>query len=132
MTNWTYRCLIVPDSQVVFARALSASVAGPSGDGMWTTPLSKSGLLPATHWISTGLISAEFASLLPLTTFPSDAEPIYTNGNPEMVVQLAAANGYLTTVEQVQALFDASDITDEKPEDVFIRVNLLMSKIESY
>lgn len=45
--------------------------------------------------------------------FPSDAEPIYPPGNPEMVAQLATANGYETPTEQVQALFDASGITEE-------------------
>jgi hypothetical protein len=114
MTDWTYRCLIVPDANVVFARALSEAVAGPAGAGMWTTPLSASGLLPATHWISAGLISAEFAALLPLTTYPADAEPVTTPGGAAMVAQLAAANGFEATIEQVQALLDVSDITEQE------------------
>lgn len=127
MTDWTYRCLIVPDAQVDYARALSEAVAGAAGAGMWTTPLSASGLLPATHWISAGLISAEFAALLPLTTFPPDAEPINTPGNPEMVAQLATTNGYSTTTEQVQALFDASDITEEEAQQAMSRLGLQMA-----
>lgn len=127
MTDWTYRCLIVPDDQVEYARALSEAVAGAAGAGMWTTPLSASGLLPATHWISAGLISAEFAALLPLTTFPADAEPIYTPGNPEVVAQLATDNGYSTTTEQVQALFDASDITEQEAMQEISRTGLKIS-----
>jgi hypothetical protein len=114
MTDWTYRCLIVPDAHVVFARALSETVAGPAGAGMWTPPLSASGFMPATHWISAGLISAEFAALLPLTTYPADAEPVTTPGGAAMVAQLAAANGFEATIEQVQALLDASDITEQE------------------
>ena len=68
-----------------YARELAATVAGPSGSGMWTTPLSATGQEPATHWISAGLISEDFAALLPLTTYPEDAEPITTPGNPEAV-----------------------------------------------
>lgn len=67
MSQWTHRTLIVQDSDVEFARLLTATIAGSSGDGMWNTPLSETGNLPATHWISSGLITAEFAELLPLT-----------------------------------------------------------------
>lgn len=131
MTEWTYRCLITPDAQVDYARELAATVAGPSGAGMWTTPLSASGLLPATHWISAGLISAEFASLLPLITFPIDAEPVYTPGNPEVVAQMAQANGMQTTTEEVQALYDASDITDEDAFAAMARLGLKVASEES-
>lgn len=51
-TIWTYRCLIVPDAHVQFARDLCAAVAGPAGAGMFTAPLSPTGAEPATHWIS--------------------------------------------------------------------------------
>ena len=114
---WTYRCLIVPDEQVVFARELAATVAGPAGAGMWTTPLSPTGAEPATHWISAGLISQDFAALLPL-----DDEP----GNAALVAELATANGMATTAEQVQALFDASDITKEEPHAAMARLGLVM------
>lgn len=127
MTDWIYRCLIVPDAQVVFARALSETVAGPAGAGMWTTPLSASGFMPATHWISAGLISAEFAALLPLTSYPVDAEPITVPGDAAMVAQVVTANGFETTAEQVQALFDASDITEQEAMQAWGRLGLSMA-----
>lgn len=114
---WTYRCLIVPDSQVAFARDLSATVAGPAGAGMWTTPLSPTGAEPATHWISAGLISQDFAALLPLGDNP---------GNAALVAELATANGYPTTVEQVRALFDAADVTEEESHTAMARLGLVM------
>lgn len=118
---WTYRCLIVPDDQVVFARELAATVAGPSGAGMWTTPLSPTGAEPATNWISAGLISQDFAALLPLGDDP---------GNAALVAELAAANGMETTAEQVQILFDASDITEEESHVAMARLGLMMVQPE--
>lgn len=117
MNNWTYRCLIVPDDQVVFARALSATVAGSAGAGMWTTPLSPTGAEPATHWISAGLISQDFAALLPLGDEP---------GNAALVAELATANGMETTAEQVQALFDVADVTEEESHTAMARLGLVM------
>jgi hypothetical protein len=127
MTEWKYRCLIVPDAQVAFARALSETVAGPAGAGMWTTPLSASGFMPATHWISAGLISAEFAALLPLTSYPADAEPITVPGDAATVAQLAAENGFEATAEQVQALYGVSDITEQDAMQAWGRLGLSMA-----
>ena len=126
MTVWTYRAIIVPDAQVTYARELSAAVAGPAGEGMFTAPLSATGQEPATHWISAGLISEDFAALLPLTTYPEDAEPITTPGNPEAVAALANEAGYTTTPEQVQELFDASDVTEQEAHEVMARLGLQM------
>lgn len=126
MTIWTCRAIIVPDAQVAYARELFAAVAGPAGDGMYTTPLSATGQEPATHWISAGLISEDFAAVLPLTTYPEDAEPITTPGNPEAVAMLANEAGYETTTEAVQALFDASDVTEQEAHEVMARLGLQM------
>lgn len=125
-TIWTYRCLIVPDAHVQFARDLCAAVAGPAGAGMFTAPLSATGQEPATHWISAGLISEDFAALLPLTTYPADAEPVHTPGNAAQVAELANATGYATTEAHVQALFDASDITEQDPQQAMNRLGLQM------
>jgi hypothetical protein len=120
----TYLCLIIPDSQSTYARELSAVVAGPAGEGMYTTALSQTGEDPATHWISAGIISDEFAAMLPLTTYLLDAEPITTTGNPEAVAMLANNAGYATTVQQVQALFDASNVTEQDAHGAMARMGL--------
>jgi hypothetical protein len=118
---WTYRCLIVPDAQVAFARDLSATVAGPAGAGMWTTPLSPTGAEPVTHWISAGLIGEDFANLLPFGDNP---------GNAALVAELATANGMETNAEQVQILFDDSDITEEESHEAMARLGLMMVQPE--
>ena len=124
-TIWTYRALVVPDALVTYARELTAAVAGEAGQGMYSAALSPTGQEPATHWMSAGMIAGDFAALLPLTTYPPDAEPIYTPGNPELVAQMAQANGMQTTAEDVQALYDASDITDEAAFAAMARLGLV-------
>ena len=101
--SWTHRCLIVPAAHVKFARQLPRAIAGPSGAGMWTTPLSPTGSKPATHFISAGLIDEQFAALMPLTQYPADEEPIHTPGRAAIAAHLATQNGYVVTTEEVQA-----------------------------
>ena len=124
----TYRCLIVENSQVELARTLTATIAGSSGDGMWTTPLSATGELPATHWISAGLISEQFATMLPLTSYPADEEPIYQPGRPEVAAYLATEAGVPTTYEQVVKLFSAADVTEQDPGTAMDRLGLVMTQ----
>lgn len=127
---WTYRCLIVPDAQVAFARDLSATVAGPAGAGMWTTPLSPTGAEPATHWISTGYISQEFAHMVPCQTWEQvDGEWVQTGsepGSPEAVHQACTAAGMEVTLEGIQAVFAGADVTAQEPFTALARLGLVM------
>jgi hypothetical protein len=63
--------MIVPAAHVALARSLAAGLAGPAGQGMWTTGLSATGAAPATHFISAGQIAYEFAYLM------TSAEALY-------------------------------------------------------
>ncbi len=124
--KWVNRCLIVPASQVKFARQLPAAIAGPSGVGMWTTPLSPTGTEPATHYISAGLIDEQFAALMPLTQYPADSEPIHTPGRAAIAAHLATQAGVPTTTEQVQELFDACDSSQQEPFVALARLGLML------
>ena len=123
--NWTHRCLIVPNAQVEFARSLSAAIAGLSGTGMWTAKLSAGGSEPATHFISSGLIDAQFAALMPLMTYPADAEPIFTPGRPEVAAYLATEAGLIKTYEEVAALFAVCDSSDQEAQVAMARLGLV-------
>jgi len=61
---WAHRTIIVPAPYAAAASAACEHLAGAGGSGMYTTPLSPTGELPATHWISSGLIEQAFADLL--------------------------------------------------------------------
>lgn len=127
MTDWTHRTLIVPTEQVEFARLLTATIAGPSGAGMWTTPLSPTGDLPATHWISSGLIDQQFAALLPLTEYPADGDPVHTPGHPEVCAHLATEAGLAVTPVMVMALFEVSSVTTEDAHTAMARMGLMIA-----
>lgn len=57
------RTIILPAGQAPKARALGKEV-DKRGDGMFTTGLSATGLPPATHFISSGIIDTAFATVL--------------------------------------------------------------------
>ena len=122
----TYRCLIVSNAQVVFARKLSATVAGPSGDNMWTTGLSTEGATSISHWISAGVISEDFATLLPLTEYLDGEAVEVSAGNASATADLATAAGFDVTTEEVQALFTSSSVTAEDAFAAMARMNLVI------
>ena len=105
-----FRTLIVQSNDVILAREIAASF-GTGGEGMWTTPLSSTGLYPATHYISTGYIPPEFANLL------TDAQALY---------DIAIEQGVDCTLEQVEGLIADSDITEEEPFVAMERLGLMM------
>ena len=56
--------MIVPAALVEQVRALAVSLAGDAAAGMWTTGLSKDGSIPPTHYVSSGYIDEQFASII--------------------------------------------------------------------
>lgn len=107
MTTWTHRTIVVPDAVVIPARMACEALAGAGGSGMFTTPLSATGELPATHWISSGLIEQEFAGLL---------------ANPDALAAVAAGAGL--DPAPLVAIVAASDITDEPADVALARLGL--------
>ena len=109
-----FRTMIVQADDVVLAREIASSF-GTGGEGMWTTPLSSTGLYPATHYISTGFIPPEFANLL------TDTQALY---------DIATEQGVVCTLAQVEQLVNNSDITEEEPFVAMFRLGLMMVSSE--
>jgi hypothetical protein len=109
--SWVHRSMIVPLANVDLARSMTAGLAGPSGTNMFTTPLSASGALPASHFISAGLIQDTFAALL-------------TDANATFAACQQA--GLAVTLAQIQALLAASTIDAGEPFAVMARLGLQM------
>jgi hypothetical protein len=59
-----HRTLIVPAVNANLARRLTEGIGAKAGSNMFITKLSATGSLPATHYISSGFIEEEFATLL--------------------------------------------------------------------
>jgi hypothetical protein len=121
-----FRTAIIPAANVVFARGLVAALS-PGGAGMFTTPLSASGNTPATHFISSGMISAAIANLMPLQTWAFNGSWTLTGSTPgpaAVVHQAAVAAGFSCTLAEVQNLFTAADGTEQPPFDAMARLGL--------
>lgn len=123
---WTRRTMIVPAAVVTQARAMAEAASGPAGAGMWTTALSPTGQAPATHYISAGQIEQQFADLMPLTTFDEDGVP---STAPGQYAVIAAATG--VPVEQVQALLEACDVTEQEPFTAMARLGVELVQEEA-
>lgn len=125
---WVHRTIIVPAALVDAARAACAGLAGPGGSGMFTTPLSVTGTLPASHYISSGMIEAPFADLLPLTsvTYGEDGTPSTSTrpGNVALTAQLAAEAGLPITEAEVAALLGGVDVSEQQAEEALSRLGL--------
>jgi len=114
---WTHRTIIVDAAQVELARSLCAAIAGPAGEGMFSTPLSATGLFPATHYISAGLIEDAFSTILPLDIPGAEGtETQRIPGQPEAVlVALPEDYAPVPTLTEVEALFTSLSVTKEDP-----------------
>ena len=125
---WVHRTIIVPATHAEAARAACAGLAGPDGSNMFVTPLSATGMLPASHYISSGMIEAPFADLLPLTTvtYGEDGTPSTSTrpGNVALTVQLAAEAGLPITAAEVSAMFAAVDVSEQSAEGALARLGL--------
>lgn len=113
---WIHRTIIVPAAIVEAARNLGECLH-PAAAGMFTTPLSPTGELPATHYVSSGLIEDVWTVVL------SDAALLYgaaSQGAAEQGLTLAA------TPEDAQALTSQVDLSDESAEVAFERLGLTL------
>lgn len=100
MTVWAHRFMVVPDAQKAVAQSLVLQIAPPpSANGMWTTGLNSAGTGTPTHWISSGLIDANFAAIL---------------GNAAATFSAyQAAGGTTITLPQIQSLYAAATIRSD-------------------
>ena len=135
MSQYTHRTIICPAAFQQLAQGLCAVAAeGDAGAGMFTTGLSATGALPATHYISSGPIYESLADLLPLTTVAyeeEDAAETTRPGNVPVVEGLAAQAGITLPPGAIAALFYAIDVTELGPWAAMARLGLVMVQAEA-
>lgn len=125
MSQYTHRTIIVPAQFQQLAQGLCAVAAeGDAGAGMFTTGLSATGALPATHYISSGPIATEFGDLLPLTTFDEEGEPTTRPGDVATVEAIASQAGIDLPAGTIAALFNAIDVTEQEPFTAMARLGV--------
>jgi len=118
-----FRTLIVRAADAPLSRAIAAGF-GPGGVGMWTTPLSATGSGPATHYISSGLIPADFAGLSPCDVWENGVKTSSYPGDAATVFAYASQAGLPVTLEQITAVFAGSDVSTQQPFDAMARMGL--------
>lgn len=123
-----FRTLIVPAAAAPLVREIAASF-GPGGVGMFTTPLSATGLDPASHYISSGFVPEAFAYMVPCQTWETDEDGAWVlvssePGDPVAVYQAATEAGVICTQADVDALFASADVTAQEPFVAMGRLNL--------
>ena len=136
MSTYTHRTIIVPAAFQQLAQALcEAAAEGDAGAGRFTTGLSATGSLPATHYISSGPIYESFADLLPLTTVEyeqEDSAETTRPGNVEVVEAIALQAGFTLPPGTIAALFDAIDVTEAwTVGEAMARLGLVMVQAEA-
>ena len=126
---YTHRTIIVPAAFQQLAQGLCEAVAeGDAGKGMFTTGLSADGTEPATYYISSGPIAAEFGDLLPFTTFDEEGVPTTHPGDVATVEAIAAQAGFTLPAGTIAALFDAIDVTELDPWAAMARLGLQIAQ----
>jgi hypothetical protein len=128
---WSFRTLITTAATTPLARDIAATLSPTAGQNMWLTGLSATGNAPATHYVSTGLISPEFAMLVPEQMWEQDENGDWVQtgsspGDPVMCYEMCVAGGLTVTQAQVNAVYAAADVTQQEPFVAFARMGLLM------
>lgn len=123
-----FRSWIVPLSVVDACRAIAAGF-GPGGVGMWVVGLSPTGDAPATHFVSSGYVPAEFAGLSPFKEYARDKDGALVEvnayaGDAATVSALATKAGLKLTETQVKAIFAASDVSTQPVFEAMDRLGL--------
>lgn len=123
----TFLTLLITAGHADLARRLAGSF-GSGGLGMFTTPLSADGAEPATHFVSSGMLPAEFADMVPTQTWQEiDGQwtmTASTPGNPAAVYYVAQQQGVQCTLEEVEDTLATADVTGQPPFTAFARLGL--------
>lgn len=126
-----FRTIIVTAADVALSRQIAAGF-GPGGVGMWTTGLSATGNAPVTHYISSGLIPATYASLSPNTSWDASGNQIgHHPGSAATVHALALQGGLSVTLADIEGLFSRSDSSEQNPHHAMARLGLKLVDITS-
>ena len=134
MADWAFRTLICTAATTPLARDIAATLSPSGGQNMWLTGLSATGNAPATHYVSTGLISPEFAALVPEQVWEQDENGDWvqtgsTPGDPVLCYQMCVAQGMTVTQAQINAVYAAADVTAQEPFTAFGRMGLKMVQV---
>ena len=111
---WVHKTMVVPSEYADAAKYACSLLAGAGGSGMFSTGLSKDGLPPPSHFVSSGLIEDFFSDLLE---------------NPENLRSIA--DKYNLDADTLINIISSAEITNETAEEVFVRMGLKLVNQET-
>lgn len=120
-TEYVNRTIILPAKHAPLARSLAAHLAGPPGDGMWVVGLSEDAAAPATHFVSSGAIGAEFDGVL------TDTDVLWGAVQASLGTGLKSVQG--VTREDCATLVAAAVVVDLDEEPVFATFERLQLRL---
>lgn len=125
-----FRTMILPASVTPLAREI-ANTLSTAAQGMWTTGLSPTGAEPATHYISSGFITPDFAYMVPEQFWEQDETGEWvqtgsTPGDPVAVYEACTAAGMMVTQAEIDAVFAVADVTEQEPFLAMGRMGLVL------
>ena len=128
--SWSFRTLIVTAADAPLARDIAVTLSPEGGKNMWLAAYSADGSEPATHYVSTGAISPEFAALMPDQTWELDEDGNWvmtanTPGDPVALFNLCQQAGMTVTQAEIDAIYANSDVTEQDPQVALGRLNLV-------
>lgn len=125
-----FRTLILPASVTPLAKEI-ANTLSTAAANMWSTGLSPTGAEPATHYISSGFSTPEFAFMVPEQFWEQDeaGEGIQTGstpGDPVAVYEACTAAGMMVTQDEIDGVFAVADVTEQEPFPAMGRMGLVL------
>lgn len=123
-----FRTIVVPVEHVDLARDISEAFGAAYAEN-YRAGLSLTGAEPATHFVTTGFFGWGYVRSLPLRAFEQIngawVETSISDGDAASVYAWCADGPRVVcTAEQVAALFDAVDVTEQPPFTAFERLGL--------
>ena len=113
--SYLRRTIILPAAITSTCKGLTEALSGEAGVGMWTTGLSPTGVEPSTYYISTGMISDEFAAMI---------------ASPDTMFAACEAAGLPVTLTKCESILGKADVSDEEPFFAIARLGLILVQKE--
>jgi hypothetical protein len=124
-----FRTLIVTADTAPLARSIADTLDPRGAAAMWETPLSPTGALPATHFVSSGWIPPAWQAMVPTQWYAQDDTGAWvlvseTPGDPLAVIAGCAAQGVEINPAALAALYASADVTEQDPWTALARRGL--------
>jgi hypothetical protein len=123
-----FRTLLVAAQDVPLAQTIAATLGPGGSQAMFATPLGPTADGPATWGASSGYIAPAWGMLAPCGTWTyQDGQWVrtaYYPGDPAAVVAACAEAGLIVSLEEIEAIFDRSDVSAQDPWTAFGRLGV--------